>query len=336
MSDVTIDVTKTHEAAKWKHERPLTACRFDPTGKYVFTGAEDNTVQRWDLATGKMTPLAAHDSWVRAIGFSPTGSEVYTAGYDGRLIWWNAAAEQPEPIRKVDPAHQGWIRALAVSPDGKLIATCGNDNLVKLWDAADGKPLGELAGHEHHVYNIAFHPTQPTIVSCDLKGIVKLWELPSAKHVRDFEPAQAMHHYDKTFRADIGGARSIAYSADGTRLALGGIINVTNAFAGIGNPALVVFDYETGKIHKTHVAKEAVNGTAWGVRYHPEGFWIGLTGGGAGGFLYFWKPDEVNEFFKMKLPDNGRDMDLQADQKRVTVAHSDQHIRLFGLYTKAT
>lgn len=336
MKIADVDPTKTHEISKWKHVRPLTACRFDPTGKYAFTGAEDNTVQRWDLATGTVTSLAGgHDSWVRAIGFSQEGQQVITGGYDGRLIWWPAAAEKPEPIRKIEPAHAGWIRALAVSPDGKIIATCGNDKLIKLWDAADGKLLGELTGHESHVYNVAFHPSLPVIVSCDLKGIVKQWDLDAQKHVRDFAPAKALHKYDPTFRADIGGARSIAFSADGKLLALGGITNCTNAFAGIGNPAVVVFEFDTAAISKTHVAKEPLNGTVWGLSFHPNGYWIGLSGGGGGGMLYFWKPDAVNEFFKFKLPDNGRDMDLHVDQKRLAVAHYDQHLRLMGMFPKS-
>ncbi len=44
---------KTHIARELKYAKPLIACRFDPTGKAVFAGAEDDTVQRWDLETGK-------------------------------------------------------------------------------------------------------------------------------------------------------------------------------------------------------------------------------------------------------------------------------------------
>ncbi|WP_254510015.1 WD40 repeat domain-containing protein [Anatilimnocola floriformis] len=330
-----VDPAATHEKAKWKHSRPLTACRFDPTGKYVFTGAEDNTIQRWDLADGKMTPFAAHESWVRAIGFSHDGQQMISGGYDGRLIWWETAAEKPEPIRKIESAHNGWLRAIAVSPSGQQIATCGNDKLIKLWDIADGKLQGELAGHESHVYNVAFHPTQPLLVSCDLKGVVKQWDLTEKKFVKDFAGATALYKYDTTFRADIGGARSIAFSTDGKLLALGGITNVSNAFAGIGNAAIVAFDWETGQVTKTHVPKEAVNGTAWGVQHHPDGYWIGLAGGGGGGFLYFWKHDAVNEFFKLKLPDNGRDLHMHADLRQLAVAHSDLHIRLFAMYKKA-
>src|SRR5205823_12489334 len=95
----TIDPTKTHEVLQHKHDRPLTACRFDPAGRYVFFGAEDNLVHRFDLQIKAVTPLAAHDSWVRALGCSPSGDVLYTGGYDGRLILWPAAADKPPPTR---------------------------------------------------------------------------------------------------------------------------------------------------------------------------------------------------------------------------------------------
>jgi WD40 repeat protein len=278
------DPAATHLGPAWKHGRPLIACRIDPSGKFAFTGAEDNFVHRWDLAAGKPTPMAGHDSWVRAIAFTTSGDTVITGGYDGRLIWWPAAAEKPEPARKIDDAHAGWVRALAVSPDGTKLASCGNDNLVKLWDIADGKPLASLAGHESHVYNVAFHPDGGTLVSCDLKGNLKQWDLAAGKATRDLA-ATALYKYDTTFRADIGGARSIAFSKDGKHLAVGGITNVTNAFAGIGNPAVIVLNWETGKPVVQYESKAKVQGVAWGIRQHPDGFWVGLSGGGGAGIF---------------------------------------------------
>src|SRR5205823_1862823 len=173
---------------EYKHSRPLVACRFDPLGKYVFFGAEDNLVHRFEIATKKVADLQAHDSWIRALGCSPSGDVLYSGGYDGRLVWWAAAHEKPEPIRVVD-AHQGWIRAVAVSPDGQRIATCGNDNLVKLWDAAEGKLEGQLAGHASHVYNVAFHPSGETLVSCDLKGLIKEWDASTGDLKRELPAA---------------------------------------------------------------------------------------------------------------------------------------------------
>src|SRR5262245_19330539 len=329
-----IDPTKTHVALEHKHERPLIACRFDPAGRYVFFGAEDNLVHRFDIQAKAVTPFAAHDSWVRALGCSPSADVLYSGGYDGRLIWWPAADEKPQPIRIVE-AHQGWIRALAVSPGGEFIATCGNDNLVKLWHATDGKLVAELAGHTSHVYNVAFHPSGEMLVSCDLKGIIKQWDVAGGALKRDLTPAAALYKYDTQFRADIGGARCIAFRSDGNQLAVGGITNVTNAFAGIGNALVVLLDMAEGKVALQLEAKEKINGVAWGVAHHPDGFWIGLAGGGGGGWLYFWKGDTANEFFKLKLANDGRDLALSPDKTQAAVAHADKTLRLYDLHDKA-
>ena len=89
---------QTHAIGEFKHTSPLLSCRFDPSGQFVFATAYDNTIQRWQLASGKATSLVGHDSWVRALAFHPSGSTLYSGGYDGRVIWWEpsgrgAAAE---------------------------------------------------------------------------------------------------------------------------------------------------------------------------------------------------------------------------------------------------
>ena len=326
------DPLQIHAGPQWKHTRPLVACRFDPTNKVAFTGAEDNFVTRWDLATGAPTQLAGHDSWVRAIACTSDGQTLFTGGYDGRVIWWPATAEKPAAVRTIE-AHQGWVRALAISPNGAQLASCGNDNLVKVWNSADGALIAELAGHASHVYNVAFHPDGNSLASCDLKGNVKQWSIAEKKAIRDI-PAAVLHKYDDTFRADIGGARSLAFSRDGKQLAIGGITNVSNAFAGIGNPAVVLLNWDDGKVVVQYGGKEKIQGVMWSIRQHPDGYWIGLSGGGGGGMLYFWRDAAADEFFKFKLPDNGRDLDLSPDGTRVAVAHSDNHLRLYNLFAK--
>ncbi len=77
---------KTHIAREYTHSRPLIACRFDPRGRSVYASAEDDTVQRWDLATGKRVAFEAHDSWVFALAHHPGGEVLVTGGGDGQLI----------------------------------------------------------------------------------------------------------------------------------------------------------------------------------------------------------------------------------------------------------
>lgn len=321
---------KTRLLLEYKHSRPLTACFWEPLNRFVFFGAEDNHIHRLELASQKVVDLQAHDSWVRAMGSSPDGRTLYSGGYDGRLIWWEAAAEQPAPLRQVD-AHQGWIRALAVSPDGRQIATCGNDGFVRLWDAEQGTQLHALAGHASHVYNVVFAADGRSLLSCDLKGHVKAWDPATGAPLNELPTATALHKYDETFRADIGGARSIAIGGNGQHLALGGITNVTNAFAGVGEVVVVLIDLASGKLLQQLETKAKTRGTSWGVAWHPQGFWIGLSGGG-GGFLNFWKGDTQHEFFSLKLKNDGRGMSLAPDHSHVAVAHADAHLRTYALY----
>lgn len=327
------DYAKTHEASAWKYERPLTACRFDPTGRFVFAGTEDYTIQRFNLADGKPTPLVGHESWARAIGFTPDGKTTFTGGYDGRLLFWKTDAEQPKPLRTID-AHVGWLRALAVSPDGKLVATCGNDNLVKLWSTADGKFVREFKGHESHVYNVAFHPLGKSLVSFDLKAVMHDWDVATGKSLRSFDAKKDLYRYSDTFRNDHGGARSFAFNADGTQLAAGCMTAVTNTFAGIGNPAVALVDWKEGKQKLLLGGKEKVTGTVWGLAWHPAGLWLGAVGGPTG-YFYVWKPDAADEAFRLKLPDTARDMSLHPDGLRVAIAHADGNLRIYRLAAKA-
>ena len=56
-------------------------------------------------------------------------------------------------------------------------------------------------------------------------------------------------------------------SGDGKRLACSGITNVTNAFAGVGNPSVVEFDWEAGKQRVAYLSKGKLRGVAWGAAF---------------------------------------------------------------------
>jgi WD40 repeat protein len=324
-----IDPARTHLVREFKHDSPLVGGRLDPSGQMVLAGAQDNAVVRWHLGSGKKTLLAGHKSWVRALAFAAREKLLFSADYNGRILVWPAEADKPSVLRTLE-AHRGWVRALAVSPDGKMLASCGNDHFVKLWSIPDGKLQGELAGHSCHVYNTAFHPAGKHLVSADLKGVIKVWDLARGVAERQMD-ASALHKYDPTFQADHGGVRSMAFAANGTLLACAGITDVSNAFAGIGRPLVMLFDWASGKRKQLLLTKAPFQGTAWGVVIHPDGF-IAAAGGGNGGGLWFWKPDKPQDFFTLKLPANARDLDLHPDKRRLAVAFADGAVRLYGMH----
>ena len=343
MGATIIDPTKTRILRELKHTRPLIGCRFDPTGRYLFASSEDDTIQRFDLLGGVKTTLTGHQSWVRGMAFvapsntvpltmsaglagyaggggiaaiKPAGFTLISGDYHGKLIWWNGAAETPTPTRTV-AAHDGWTRAVAVSPDGSLVASCGNDQLIKLWSAVDGRLVRTLEGHGSHVYNLAFHPGGLRLVSADLKGVIKDWEVATGKPVRELD-AKILHKYDAGFGADIGGIRGISFHPSGSQLSVIGITNVSNAFAGVGNPLVVLFDWADGK-PKQLKPKDAFQGTGWGVHIHPNGFVVGAGGGGQGR-IWFWNPADAANTHTVTVPANARDMAIHPDGSAIAVA----------------
>jgi WD40 repeat protein len=328
---VKIDPAQTHLLMQVKHTSPLIGCRIDPSGEFVFAGAQDNSIVRLHLTSGKKVQLLGHKSWVRALAFAAKEKLLFSADWAGRMIAWPISGDSPAAKWNIS-AHKGWARALAVSPDGKTLASCGNDHLVKLWSIPDGKPIKELASHECHVYNVAFHPDGRSLVSADLKGIVKVWDLAKGAVAREMD-AKILHKYDSSFMADHGGVRSMAFSRDGALLACAGITNVSNAFAGIGNPLVVLFDWKSGKQKQLLRPKTNFQGTAWGVEIHPQGFILG-TAGGNGGVLWAWRPDKSAAYYELRLPNNARDLSLHPDGRRLAIPFFDGFLRVYDMGPK--
>lgn len=359
-----LDPTAARVEREFRHTSPLLGCRFDPSGRFLFATAQDNTIQRFDTVTGAKTALLGHTGWGRglafvgpasaragtveklqaisaarggaigaaAIGATAPPADPFTlisADYHGKLIWWDGAAAAPTPIRTVE-AHTGWCRAVVVSPDGTTLASCGNDGLIKLWDAATGAPRRTLAGHAAHVYNVAFHPSGTRLVSADLMGVVKDWDITTGAFVRDLD-AKVMHKYDPTFRADIGGARGMAIAPDG-RVACAGITNVSNAFAGVGNPLVVVFAWADGK-PKSLKPKDAFQGTAWGVGFLTDGTVI-AAGGGSGGRVWFWQGDDANSVHTITVPAHVRDLAVYPTGDKFAVACATGAVVVYRVPTK--
>lgn len=329
-----LDATATHLLKEFKHDSPFLSCRFSPDGKFVFAGAQDSRIWRWEIESGTRSELKGHDSWTRGISFAPQHQWMLSGGFDGKLIWWPVAAAEPQPIRTI-AAHAGWVRTVAVSPDEKRVATAGNDLVIRIWNLEDGSLVQELPGHESHIYNVLFHPLIPDrLVSGDLKANIIDWDLRSGARLRELQ-LEPLAKYDTGFRADIGGPRGMSFSGDGKRLAVSGITNVTNAFAGIGNPLVVLIDWDAWKEQIQQASKDKLRGVAWGVELHPSGITIGASGGGGGGFLLFWKADGKEEFHKLKLPNTVRDLDLHANEIDLATCHYDARVRIYRMTKKA-
>ncbi len=306
---VGIDVTKAHVVATLPHPRQLASARISPCGKFVAAAGLDEKVHITSLDGGARRSLEGHQAWVVAMGFLPDGRLV-TADQHGTLIAWDAALERK--LWTSTSPGRAFLRCLAV---GTSILTGGDDGLLRLRNPADGKIQKEWKGHESAVYAAAFHP-DGSFVTGDLQGEIRHWESGALKRKLDAKP---LHTRGEDFLADVGGVRSFAFSADGLRLAAGGMKDAKSNTFCPGSPTVLVFDWATGERKAVLETTGSADGPVNAVRYLPDGLLCGISeshGGNAG--LYFWK-DGPKPLHIAEAP-SAYDLDVHPDGRRVALA----------------
>ena len=75
------------------HSDWVLSVAFDPTGRFVATGSQDNTAKVWRMspdgaAATCVATLAGHSDWVRSVAFDPTGRFVATGSGDNTAKVW--------------------------------------------------------------------------------------------------------------------------------------------------------------------------------------------------------------------------------------------------------
>jgi WD40 repeat protein len=302
-----------------------------PDSERAFLGCSDFRVYEIDFAAAKpeAKELYAHESYVTGVAVALGGRVVASGGYDGKLTWWDADARKV--VRTAD-AHAKWIRKVIPSPDGTIVASIADDMVCKLWDAESGKLVRELRGHKemtpHHftsmLYAVAFSADGTRLATGDKVGHVVVWDVESGKELAAVE-APVMYTWDKVQRLhSIGGVRSVAFSPDGSKLAVGGMGKVGNIDHLEGKARVEVFDWQAGK-QVAEFPGDKFSGLVNVLRFAPDGSWLLGAGGAGEGFLQFYDVAAKKVLRQEKLPMHVHDVALSED---ATTLYSVGHNRL--------
>lgn len=276
-----------------------------PNSDRLLVGSSLGKVLELDAGQQNPTPreLADHGRYVTSVRL--TGQTAVSGGYDGRLIWWDM--ERGQVIRTIADAHSRWIRCIAISPDGSKIASVADDMVCRIWNSASGERLHELRGHQERtpthftsmLYVCAFSADGRYLATADRTAHVIIWDTASARQLAALD-APELYTWDGRQRIrSIGGARSLAFSPDGTHLAVGGVGQIGNV-DGLSGPARVEI-FQWSRQERVAVFTGA-NGLINRLQYHPENRWLFAIGGGSNGFVIFYDPERRNTIHSGNLP----------------------------------
>lgn len=189
-----------------------TALAFSPDGKIVAVGTSIGVVKLYNARTGEIIRSLDDEAARMADKETP---------------------EDWKPLRRA----MGSVTALDFSPNGRLLATCGNSfadfaerfdgisrnrirasgpGRLKVWDVQTGTLKHDLAGHNNHATAVCFSPDGQLLASAgrwygelDFGNGIILWNANTGAEIRRFRITEN------------GFARSIAFSPDSKRLAIG-------------------------------------------------------------------------------------------------------------------
>ena len=162
------------------HGGPVRAITVSADGKTVVTGSFDESVIRWNAATGSaLGVLRGHEGSVNTVAMLGDG-RLASAGQDGRILLWGEAST---PLAALE-GHSAPVASLAVSPDGRTIASASWDQTVRVWPGDGSKPR-ILEGHAGNVNAVAFAP-DGRVVSAGYDGTIRIWPASGAPQALSF------------------------------------------------------------------------------------------------------------------------------------------------------
>lgn len=181
---------------------------------------------------------------VNGVRWSPNGDVVAVACADGHCYLWRINENR---VTAVLSRHTDDVNTVAWSPAGDYLATVSEDGTGRIWSTEKGELLDVVLSHGDHCMSVDWQPTGMSIATCGEDAAIRLWKPDGSPlfvwpQPGDLEMVRwngdgtllAATCDDGTvkvlsedgtlaqvFESQAGAAKSVAWSPDGSELAVG-------------------------------------------------------------------------------------------------------------------
>jgi WD40 repeat protein len=237
-------------------------------GKWIAAVSTNHVIQVWDLQEGKLFhQFAVSTNFQAEVNCFMDQDTTVIVGYYGNddLEEWDIATG------KKMRSWQGirdWYRD-RISPNGQFCLTWRRDDTALLRNLADGHETSLNLDAKKQFSGLSFSPDGKLLAVASQYGFAKLFDLDAPRELA-------------TLHGFLMGVHSVAFSADGTRLALG-----SN-----GSEAIKLWDVASLEEVVTLGAQGSV---FFSTKFSPDGNVLGSLN--ESGVLYLWRApswDEIN------------------------------------------
>lgn len=185
------------------HTSTVGSLAFSPDGGTLVSASWDNSVRKWDLATGGQSASWAGTLTGTTTAFFGMGGEQLTYSSDGGRVAVAGAGNGFEirdavsgSVHATGTVQADSVQAIAFSPDGTLLAAAGNtysqstgfpfgvfgmggstEGAAGIWDAATGKLLVWMQQNGPGIQSLAFSPDGKRIAVGDQNGTISIWNV---------------------------------------------------------------------------------------------------------------------------------------------------------------
>jgi WD40 repeat protein len=170
------------------HSSWVTGVGFSRDGQQLVSASWDQTVKRWNAATGaELSTIVRDAKEVQAIAFSRDGHWLATENSSNTVILWDDTTGRA--VRRLEGKAPGilgssWVYSIAFSPDGRWLASGLDDKIVRVWDVQTGATVRDFVGSRRPVIYTAFSPDGRRIASGLDEKTIAIWDVTTGREIQ--------------------------------------------------------------------------------------------------------------------------------------------------------